>query len=127
MTKKIRKFNKKPGKDYSGQILKLLSQNSSKDFNYKQIAAVLEVTDTKGRNEIIKELLVLKKAGKIDEANKVLEQRRARFQKALPYAEKLYANDPNNKEVVSLLKGMYMTTQNTAKYNEFKAKETAMK
>ncbi len=69
----------------------------------------------------------LKKAGKIDEANKVLEQRRARFQKALPYAEKLYANDPNNKEVVSLLKGMYMTTQNTAKYNEFKAKETAMK
>ena len=63
----------------------------------------------------------------LDEANKVLEQRRARFQKALPYAEKLYANDPNNKEVVSLLKGMYMTTQNTAKYNEFKAKETAMK
>lgn len=69
----------------------------------------------------------LKKAGKIDEANKVLEQRRARFQKALPYAEKLYAQDPNNKEVVTLLKGMYMTTQNTAKYNEFKAKEAAMK
>lgn len=69
----------------------------------------------------------LKKAGKIDEANKVLEQRRARFQKALPYAEKLYANDPNNKEVVTLLKGMYMTTQNTAKYNEFKAKEAGMK
>ena len=69
----------------------------------------------------------LKKAGKIDEANKVLEQRRARFQKALPYAEKLYAQDPNNKEVVTLLKGMYMTTQNTAKYNEFKAKEAGMK
>lgn len=69
----------------------------------------------------------LKKAGKIDEANKVLDQRRARFQKALPYAEKLYANDPTNKEVVGLLKGMYMTTQNTAKYNEFKAKEAGMK
>jgi len=69
----------------------------------------------------------LKKAGKIDEANKILEQRRARFQKALPYAEKLYANEPNNKEVVTLLKGMYMTTQNTAKYNEFKAKEAGMK
>ncbi|GGG60428.1 hypothetical protein [Epilithonimonas arachidiradicis] len=69
----------------------------------------------------------LKKAGKIDEANKVLDQRRARFQKALPYAEKLYANEPNNKEVVTLLKGMYMTTQNTAKYNEFKAKEAGMK
>lgn len=69
----------------------------------------------------------LKKAGKIDEANKILEQRRARFQKALPYAEKLYANDPNNKDTVALLKGMYMTTQNTAKYNEFKAKEAALK
>lgn len=81
-----------------------------------------------GEDEVaISQYRELKKAGKIDEANKVLEQRRARFQKALPYAEKLYANDPNNKEVVSLLKGMYMTTQNTAKYNEFKAKETAMK
>lgn len=75
----------------------------------------------------INEYRDLKKAGKIDAANKVLEQRRARFQKALPYAEQMYQADPNNKEVVSLLKGMYMTTQNTAKYNEFKAKETAMK
>ncbi len=81
-----------------------------------------------GEDEVaINQYRDLKKAGKIDEANKVLEQRRARFQKALPYAEKMYANDPNNKEVVSLLKGMYMTTQNTAKYNEFKAKEAAMK
>ena len=75
----------------------------------------------------IEEYRNLKKAGKIDAANKVLEQRRARFQKALPYAEQMYQTDPNNKELVSLLKGMYMTTQNTAKYNEFKAKETAMK
>ncbi len=81
-----------------------------------------------GEDEVaINQYRDLKKAGKIDEANKVLEQRRARFQRALPYAEKMYANDPNNKEVVSLLKGMYMTTQNTAKYNEFKAKEAAMK
>lgn len=75
----------------------------------------------------INEYKDLKKAGKIDAANKVLELRRARFQRALPYAEQMYQADPNNKEVVSLLKGMYMTTQNTAKYNEFKAKETAMK
>mgnify|MGYP003605129471 FL=1 len=78
-------------------------------------------------SKTIEEYRNLKKAGKIDAANKVLEQRRAKFQKALPYAEQLYQADPNNKEVVSLLKGMYMTTQNTAKYNEFKAKETAMK
>ncbi|WP_379964197.1 hypothetical protein [Epilithonimonas sp. UC225_85] len=81
-----------------------------------------------GEDEVaINEYRDLKKAGKIDAANKVLEQRRARFQKALPYAEKMYETYPTNKEVVSLLKGMYMTTQNTAKYNEFKAKETAMK
>lgn len=75
----------------------------------------------------INEYRDLKKAGKIDAANKVLEQRRARFQKALPYAEQMYQANPTNKEIVSLLKGMYQTTQNTAKYNEFKAKETAMK
>lgn len=81
-----------------------------------------------GEDEVaINQYRDLKKAGKIDEANKILDQRRARFQKALPYAEKLYANEPNNKEVVTLLKGMYMTTQNTAKYNEFKAKEAGMK
>lgn len=75
----------------------------------------------------INEYRDLKKAGKIDAANKVLEQRRARFQKALPYAEQMYQANPTNKEIVSLLKGMYQTTQNTAKYNEFKAKETALK
>lgn len=75
----------------------------------------------------IDEYKALRKDGKIDAANKVLEQRRARFQKALPYAEQMYQADPNNKEIVGLLKGMYMTTQNTAKYNEFKAKETALK
>ena len=78
MTKKIRRFHKKPGKDYSGQILKLLSQNSTKDFNYKQIAAVLEVTDTKGRNEIIKELKYLVSTQKIEEVDRgkfrILEQ-----------------------------------------------------
>lgn len=75
----------------------------------------------------INEYKDLKKAGKIDAANKVLDQRRARFQKALPYAEQMYQANPTNKEVIGLLKGMYQTTQNTAKYNEFKAKETAMK
>src|SRR5690606_33319103 len=70
MTKKLRKFNKKPGKDFSGKILKLLSQNSSKVFNYKQIAAAFEVTDTKGRNEIIKELKYLVSKQKIEETDR---------------------------------------------------------
>ena len=70
MTKKLRKFNKKPGKDFSGKILKLLSQNSSKVFNYKQIAAAFEVTDTKDRNEIIKELKYLVSKQKIEETDR---------------------------------------------------------
>ncbi|MCG2792113.1 MAG: tetratricopeptide repeat protein [Weeksellaceae bacterium] len=78
-------------------------------------------------SKVIDEYKSLRKEGKIDAANKVLELRRTRFQKALPYAEQMYQLDPNNKEIVTLLKGMYMTTQNTAKYNEFKAKEAAMK
>lgn len=69
----------------------------------------------------------LRKAGKIDEANKVMEKRRARFTKALPYAEKLYALDPKDVDNVTLLKSFYMSTQNTAKYNEFKAIEAELK
>lgn len=69
----------------------------------------------------------LRKAKKIDEANKVMEQRRARFAKAIPYAEKAYALDPKDADMVSLLKAFYNATQNTAKFNEFKAKEAELK
>ena len=68
----------------------------------------------------------LRKAGKMDEANKVLEDRRNRFSQALPYAEKWYAADPNNIDSVSLLKGLYQSTKNEAKAAEFKAKEAAL-
>jgi len=70
MAKRIRNLNKKPGKDYSGKILKLLSKNSSKSFNYKQIAAAFEVNDTKNRNEIIKELKYLLSKQKIEETER---------------------------------------------------------
>jgi len=58
MTKKPKKFWKKE-KTYSEKILKILSQNANKSFNYKQIAAILELDDTKSRNEIIKDLKIL--------------------------------------------------------------------
>lgn len=70
MAKRIRNVNKKSGKDYSGKILKLLSKNSSKTFNYKQIAAAFEVNDTKSRNEIIKELKYLLSKQKIEETDR---------------------------------------------------------
>lgn len=58
----MRKKNKKVGKkdkSFAQKILKILSQHANRPFNYKQIAAILEVDDTKSRNEIIKDLKIL--------------------------------------------------------------------
>lgn len=55
----------KSAKDYSAKILKLLSKDPNKSYNYKQIAAVLDINDTKGRNDIIKELKLLVSKAKI--------------------------------------------------------------
>lgn len=58
MSKKPKKFGKNT-KTFSEKILKILSKNANKPFNYKQIAAILELDDTKSRNEIIKDLKIL--------------------------------------------------------------------
>jgi ribonuclease R len=58
MSKKPKKFGKSE-KTFSEKIFKILSKNANKPFNYKQIAAVLELDDTKSRNEIIKDLKIL--------------------------------------------------------------------
>jgi ribonuclease R len=58
MSKKPKKFGKIP-KTYSEKIVKILSNNANKPYNYKQICAILELTDTKSRNEIIKDLKIL--------------------------------------------------------------------
>ncbi len=58
MSKFPKKFGKKE-KTFSEKILKILSQNANKLFNYKQICAILELNDTKSRNEIIKDLKIL--------------------------------------------------------------------
>jgi tetratricopeptide (TPR) repeat protein len=67
-----------------------------------------------------------RKAGKTAEATKIIEERRARLTAALPYAEKWYQSDPENIEAVVLLKGLYQSNKNDAKFQEFKAKEAAM-
>jgi ribonuclease R len=46
-------------KDFSGKIVKILASNANRAFNYKQIATLLDVDDTKSRNEIIKDLKIL--------------------------------------------------------------------
>ncbi|MHC5201104.1 ribonuclease R [Myroides sp. LJL119] len=66
MAKSI-KYKKKKATDFSGKILKVLSKSSNKSLNYKQIAAKLEITDTNGRNQIIRELKYLHSKAKIEE------------------------------------------------------------
>jgi ribonuclease R/exosome complex exonuclease DIS3/RRP44 len=66
MSKKPKKLGNKP-KDFTAQIFKILSKEPFKSFNYKQIAAVLELSDTKSRNEIIRDLKILKAQDKLHE------------------------------------------------------------
>lgn len=66
MSKKPKKTVKKT-KDFTAQIFKILANEPSKSFNYKQIASKLELTDTKSRNEIIRDLKLLKAQDKIHE------------------------------------------------------------
>ncbi len=66
MNKKPKKFGKKE-KDFSDKIIKILSQNANKAYNYKQIAGILELDDTQSRNEIIKDLKILASQNKIIE------------------------------------------------------------
>lgn len=67
MSNQPKKFGKKE-KDFSGKILKILAAHANKGFNYKQIAAILDVDDTKSRNEIIKDLKILASQNKIIES-----------------------------------------------------------
>ncbi|HSD15386.1 MAG TPA: ribonuclease R [Flavobacterium sp.] len=66
MSKRPKKLGKKQH-DFTAQIFKILSKDPSKSFNYKQIAAALELNDTKSRNEIIRDLKLLKAQDKIHE------------------------------------------------------------
>lgn len=92
--------------------------------NAYQNLAYLLMGDDEGT---IKSYETLRKAGKIDQANKVMDERRERFKLAVPVVEKWYSVDPNNLDTVSLLKGLYQSTHNDAKAKEFKEKEAALK
>jgi ribonuclease R len=70
MNKRNGKPSAKKEKDFSHKIYKILSKDPNKSFNYKQIAAVMELTDTQSRNEIIKELKLLAGQEKIEETDR---------------------------------------------------------
>lgn len=68
-----------------------------------------------------------KAAKQTAQADAAIAKRRTSIATALPYFEKLYTLNTNDVEVVSLLKSLYQSTQNDAKFQEFKAKEAALK
>jgi len=73
MTKRKKKIYKKKGKvvkDLTRNIFKILNEDSSKFYNYKQIAAKLNVSDTEGKNQIIKKLTELTGTKKIKEIDR---------------------------------------------------------
>lgn len=64
---------------------------------------------------------------KPDEATKLIDARKERFTKALPYAEAWYKASPENLDAISTLKDIYVVTKNMDKMKELKAKETELK
>ena len=73
MPKKRKGFYKKKGsviKDLTSKILKFLNKNSTQSFNYKQIAAQLEIKDHHGKQQIIKKLEELKQKERIQESDR---------------------------------------------------------
>ncbi|MDB4204673.1 ribonuclease R [Polaribacter sp.] len=76
MTKKKKKIYKKKGnvvKDITKNIFRILNEDSSKSYNYKQVAAKLKISDTNGKNQIIQKLAELMAT------KKVLEVERGKF------------------------------------------------
>ncbi|MFP9112739.1 ribonuclease R [Flavobacterium sp. RHBU_3] len=70
MSKKNGKPTAKKEKDFSRKIYKILAKDPNKSFNYKQIAAALELNDTNSRNQIIKELKILASKESIEETER---------------------------------------------------------
>jgi len=72
MSKRNKGFYKKKGnviKDLASQILKFLNKNSQQSFNYKQIAAAIDILDGNGKQQIIKKIEELKHQKRIEETD----------------------------------------------------------
>lgn len=72
MSRKKKIYKKKGNiiKDLTRNILRILKEHPDKFYNYKQIAAKLKVTNTDGKNQIIKKLQELKTDKKIKEIDR---------------------------------------------------------
>ncbi len=54
----------------SQSILNVLRAEPNKDFNYKQVCGKLSITDSSGRNQVIKKLHLLKTKGNVEEVDR---------------------------------------------------------
>lgn len=97
------------------------------DPNYKEALMAMFNAYLANDEKVIEQAEELRKAKKNDEFTKLLEERRERIKEGLPYLEKLYSLQPNDLEVVTLLKGAYQSVKNDAKFNELKAVEAKLK
>ncbi|PQJ79972.1 ribonuclease R family protein [Polaribacter porphyrae] len=73
MTRKKKKIFKKKGKivkDLTRNIFKILNEDSSKHYNYKQIAGKMGISDTDGKTQILKKLAELTANKKIKEIDR---------------------------------------------------------
>lgn len=75
--------------------------------------------------KIVAEINALRK-DKPDDASKLIDARRERFNKALPFAESWYKVAPKNIDAVTTLKEIYIVTKNMDKVKEMKAKEAEL-
>ncbi|OBW42514.1 hypothetical protein AB670_01089 [Chryseobacterium sp. MOF25P] len=76
-------------------------------------------------DKAVKEINAIRKSDP-DKATTLIEARKERFAKALPYAEKWYQASPNNIDAVVILKDIYGMLKNQAKVTEMKAKEAEL-
>jgi len=70
MPKRNRKKSKQKIEGLAHKILTILRKNHSKLYNYKQLAAILQVDDASSRNQIIKKLKKLQIEGSIEEVDR---------------------------------------------------------
>ena len=77
MTRKKKNIYKKKGnivKDLTKNIFKILKEDTSKSYNYKQISSKLSIIDTDGKTQVIKRL------AELTATQKIVEVARGKFQ-----------------------------------------------
>ncbi|TXN37660.1 ribonuclease R [Flagellimonas hymeniacidonis] len=75
MSKKKKRTRSQRKNEITKGIFTVLEKEPSKSFNYKQIAAQLGITDTQGRNDLIKRL------GQLKSTDRIAEDGRGKFKK----------------------------------------------